>query len=349
MKSLVKKIIYTLAVPLVIYGCAAQLPDLVWPEPPAQPRIKYTDSFNSGAQFKKSSIVAEVALGAEAALTLKKPMGVHVEKDGKILVTDTGNADVHIWDPIGEDATSFSAEGSKFFFKPISLTSDSTGRIFVTDSQADKVGVFDAEYKLIAYLAPEIPFKQPSGICLNEKTNRLYVTDTHNHHIVVFDLQTLEFIKTIGRRGKEEGQFNFPSHIATNDDGNLYVVDTMNARVQIFDSEGNFMRAFGQFGDVIGMFARPKGIALDSEDHIYVVDAAFNNVQIFNQEGEPLLSFAEFGSDRGQLILPAGIYIDDEDFIYVVDSWNQRIVKYEYLGEKHDAREAATAAPAKKK
>lgn len=348
MKSLAKKILIAIAVPFILYGCTTTLPDIVWPEPPAQPRIKYIDTFTSGKDFKKSSIVSEVALGAEGNLFLKKPMGVHVDHNGRILVTDTGTANILIWDPIREDATSFSDQGSKAFFKPISLTTDSTGRIFVTDSQADKVGVFDPEYKLIAYLDPEIPFKQPSGITLNEKTNRLYVTDTHNHFIAVFELDSLNFLKTIGKRGKEEGQFNFPSHIDTDSAGNLYVVDTMNARVQIFDSEGNFMRAFGQFGDVIGMFARPKGIALDSEDHIYVVDAAFNNVQIFNQDGEPLLSFSGFGSDRGQLILPAGIDIDPEDFIYVVDSWNQRVVKFEYLGEKHDAREAAAPSTPKK-
>jgi len=344
MKSFAKKILFTLAVPLILYGCATPLADLVWPEPPAEPRIKYTTSYRSGADFKKTSLITEVAIGSEGSLSLKKPMSVHVDNAGKIFVTDTGNADIHVWDPAGEDATSFSAEGSKFFFKPIAIASDSTGRLFVTDSQADKVGVFDSKYQLLAYLTPEFPFKQPSGIAVDETNNLLYVTDTHNHYIAVFKLDTLEYVKTIGKRGKEEGQFNFPSHIALDNNGNLYVVDTMNARVQIFDSEGNFLRAFGQFGDVIGMFARPKGIAVDSEGHIYVVDAAFNNVQIFNQDGEPLLSFAGFGSDRGQLILPSGMDIDKDDYIYVVDQWNQRLMVYEFLGEKHAAREAAGAA-----
>lgn len=350
MKSMFKKVLLVIALPLLIYGCAgAPLPDVVWPEPPEKPRIKYVKTYTGPSDFAKSSMAAELVLGGEGSMGLVKPMGVHVNKAGKIYVTDTAAADVHVWDPKNKEATSFIKKGAKYFYKPISVTTDATGRIFISDSQGDKVAVFDNEYNIIAYLEPEEPFKQPSGIAVNDKTNRLYVTDTHNHNIVIFELDTLKYLTSIGKRGKEEGEFNFPSHLTTDDDGKLYVVDTMNARVQIFDSEGNFLQTFGQFGDAPGMFARPKGIGLDSEGHIYVVDAAFNNVQIFNQEGQILLAFAKYGNDRGDLILPAGLAIDDEDFIYVVDQWNERIQVYEYLGTKHEAREAEAAAGGKNK
>lgn len=349
MKSMFKKIFFAIAIPLIIYGCAAPpLPDVVWPEPPSKPRVKFVKSYHGGTDFKKTNIAANVLLGAEAASGLTKPMGVHVSDDGRIFVTDTAAADIHVWDPVNEEATTFILQGAKYFYKPIALATDSQGRMFVSDSQGDRVAVFDKDFKLLSYLAPEEEFKQPSGIAVSEETDRLYVTDTHNHNIKVFELSTLEYITTIGKRGKEEGQFNFPSHIAADENGSLYVVDTMNARVQIFDSEGNFLRGFGEFGDIPGMFARPKGISIDSEGHIYVVDAAFNNVQIFDSEGQVLMSFARYGSGRGELILPAGIHIDDDDYIYVVDQWNERVQKYEYLGEKHDAREAAAAAGSKK-
>lgn len=339
MKSILKGLLVIIA-PIILWSCAGPLPDVVWPLPPDPPRIKYVTSYHRGGDVSPTSIATEIILGAETAFTIRKPSGIHVDKDGRLFITDTAKADVFVFDPEKGKATSVTSEGVRGFFKPIGVATDSKGRVFITDSQADRVTVLDSEYKLLGYLETQAPFNQPTGIAVDEANNRLYVVDTHNHHVQAFALDTLEFEKIIGGRSKEEGGFNFPSHITVDNEGALYVTDTMNARIQIFDKEGRFLRSFGQFGDVPGMFARPKGVEVDSEGHIYVVDAAFNNVQIFNQEGVPLLHFGGYGSDRGQMILPSGIAINDEDYIYVVDSWNERVNVYEFLGEKHKAREA---------
>ncbi|MBI5587949.1 MAG: SMP-30/gluconolactonase/LRE family protein [Deltaproteobacteria bacterium] len=342
MKTTLKKILLTLAVPVILYGCAgAPLPDLYWPEPPDVPRIKYIRDYRGGNDFKSGSGAADILLGAEGGAVLKKPMSVHVSGDGKIFVTDTAASDVFLWDPEKLTATTLASMGAKLFYKPIGVATDDNGRIFITDSQTDKVTVLSKTGAIEATLQPQVPFKQPTGIAADKVRKKLYVTDTHNHYIVVFDLDTLKYIKTIGKRGKEEGDFNFPSHIAVGPKGYLYVSDTMNGRIQIFDADGKFVRAFGQFGDSPGMFARPKGVGVDSEGHIYVVDSAFNNVQIFDEEGQILMAFASYGSDRGQMVLPAGIAIDQNDFVYVVDSWNRRVEVFEYLGEKYKARLAA--------
>ncbi len=327
-------------VPALFIGCAVvELPELVWPEPPETPRIKYTRQYSGGSDFQSKSKAADILLGAKRALVLKKPKGVHVAKDNKIYVTDTAAGDVFIFDPINKEANSVNTMGARFFFKPIGVTTDDQNRIFITDSQTDKVTVLDQEGKVLATLKPRTPFKQPSGIAADSERNRLYVIDTHNHHIEVFALDTLKHEDTIGKRGKDEGEFNFPSNIAVDSEGHVYVVDTMNGRVQIFDAEGRFIHMFGQFGDIPGMFARPKGIDVDSEGHIYVVDAAFNNVQIFNQEGEPMMAFIGYGDDRGGMILPSGIALGPEDYVYVIDSWNRRVKVLEYLGDKHHERE----------
>lgn len=349
MKSIFRKILLTLAIPAILYGCAAPpLPDLYWPDPPEAPRIKYIRDYRGTADFSKSSMASDILLGGEGGMNLKKPMGVHIDPAGKVYVTDTAVSDVFIFDPANSKATTFSALGAKIFFKPIGVTTDvSTGRIFITDSQSDKVSVLDQTGRVLSTLQPPTPFKQPTGIAADTEHKKLFVTDTHSHNIQMFDLDTLKYIKTIGKRGKDEGEFNFPSHIAVGPTGNLYVADTMNGRIQIFDTDGKFIKAFGQFGDSPGMFARPKGVAVDSEGHIYTVDSAFNNVQIFDDEGNILMAFSAYGNDRGQMILPAGIAVDKDDYIYVVDSWNRRIEVFEFLGEKHKARMAAAAVKKK--
>lgn len=333
------KSLLTVLIPVLIYGCGAPpLPDVIWPEPPEQPRIKYIRDYRGTNDLSRSSIASEIILGGGGGAVLKKPMGVFVDGSGKIYVTDTATSDVLILDTLNKKGTTLSELGSKLFYKPVGVTSDSSGRIFVSDSQTDKVAVLDAKGQIITWLAPDEPFKGPTGIMADSERKKLYVTDTQHHHIKVFDLDTLKQINTIGKRGKDENDFNYPSHLTVDGKGNLYVVDSMNGRIQIFDSEGKFIRSFGQFGDAPGMFARPKGIAVDSEGHIYVVDAAFNNVQVFDEEGRILLAFSSYGSDRGQMILPAGMAVDKDDYLYVVDSWNRRVEVFEYLGEKYKER-----------
>ncbi|MFQ5428369.1 MAG: 6-bladed beta-propeller [Thermodesulfobacteriota bacterium] len=336
------KALFVLVIPVFLISCAPpKLPDIIWPGPPDPPRIKFIRSFHSGRDLKGSSIVGDVVLGGSTSYTMRKPNNIHVDKDGRLLVTDTAHTDVFIYDFPRKKVSSVKKAGTSIFFKPIGVTTDKTGRIFVSDTRTDQVAVLDEKGRLMSYLSPAIPFKQPTGLAVDNANDLLYVVDTHLHNVQVFDLKTLKHQRTIGERGKEEGSFNFPSHLAVDANSNIYVVDTMNARMQVFDVKGRFLYSYGQFGDAPGEFARPKGVAIDSEGHVYVVDAAFNNVQIFDDEGRILMSFGGYGTGRGQMILPAGIAIDKDDFIYVTDSWNERVDVYEYLGEKHKAREAA--------
>ncbi len=345
MSRFARKLLFVLAGAVILYGCAKPNPhgDIFWPPPPDEPRIKYVRAHRGTADFSKTGVAASIILGEASSTNLGKPIGVHVDNQGKVYVSDTARSDVFIFDPKNSVVTSLSAMGTKIFYKPIDLATDDSGRMFISDTQLDSVTVLDQTGKVLSTLKPEIPFQQPTGVAVDNTNRKVYVVDTHTHDIRVFDLDTLEPLTTLGKRGKEEGDFNFPSYITVDREGDVYVVDTMNGRLQIFDSEGRFIRAFGQFGDAPGMFARPKGIAIDSEGHIYVVDAAFNNVQIFNKEGRILLGFSGYGSYRGQMILPADIAIDDEDYLYVVDSWNARVNVYEFLGEKSKARAEAQA------
>jgi len=336
------KSLLVIAIPLLVISCGPpKAPDIVWPAPPNPPRVKFVRSFHSATDLKGASIVGAVVLGADTSFTMRKPNSIHVDKDGRILVTDTAHADIFIYDLKKKKVSSVSASGTRIFFKPIGVVTDDTGRIFVSDTRTDQVAVLDSKGRLMRYLAPGTPFKQPTGMAVDNALGRLYVVDTHLNNVQSFDLKTLKFLKAFGERGKEEGSFNFPSNITVDEKSNIYVVDTMNARVQVFDSVGRFLYSYGRFGDTPGEFARPKGIAIDSEGHVYVVDAAFNNVQIFDKEGKILMSFGGYGNGRGQMILPAGIAIDKDDFIYVADSWNERVDVYEFLGKKHAEREAA--------
>jgi sugar lactone lactonase YvrE len=259
-----------------------------------------------------------------------------------LYVTDTGSGQVLLFDIKAKKASALTTYRRSVFVKPVGVVTDDEGTIYVSDTQADKIFLFDKDRKFAKAYGMNNEFKQPAGLAVDNKRKRLYVVDTHQHKVIALNKDTGEEIMTFGQRGDKAGQFNFPSYVTLDRKGNIFVVDTMNGRVQQFDPKGRFIRSWGKLGDAPGMFARPKGIGIDSEGHVYVVDAAFNNIQIFSEEGEILMAFGEYGVGRGEQILPAGIAIDSEDRIYVVDQWNQRLNIYEFMGKKYRARQGGT-------
>jgi len=149
--------------------------------------------------------------------------------------------------------------------------------------------------------------------------------------------QNGQTLRTLGQRGSENGQFNFPTEVIVKS-GTLAVVDAMNFRVQTFDRKGVFQDAIGDPGDSSGALFRPKGIALDSEGHIYLVDGFRNAVQVFDRQGQLLYEFGGRGTKLGQFQLPAGLFIDHNDRVYVVDSYNRRVQVFQYHGLKTTAQ-----------
>ena len=133
-----------------------------------------------------------------------------------------------------------------------------------------------------------------------------------------------------GHRGKEPGEFNLPRDIAIGKEGQLYVVDGGNFRVQVFDGDGKYRNAFGTVGRQTGNFARPKEIATDREGNVYVADAAFGNFQIFSSEGDMLMFVGNRSEIDGpaKYMLPSGIFVDEDGRIYFVDQWYRKIDIY---------------------
>jgi sugar lactone lactonase YvrE len=128
--------------------------------------------------------------------------------------------------------------------------------------------------------------------------------------------------------------------LALADDGNLFVTDALNFRIQVFSPEGKFLRKFGEVGDGSGNFAAPKGVAADRRRHVYVADALLDAVQAFGDDGQLLLGFGEQGMKAGQFWMPNGLFINDADVLYVADAYNQRVQRFQLLPPPAVAGEA---------
>lgn len=323
---------------------AAAVPELVWPAPPLQPRIRFLGSISSPEDFGRKKgfwrKVWEFIRGDEEDEKMVRPMAVALDGKDRLLVADTNRGRVHIFDrrkgEEGEYSYLRSSEVETLRL-PIGLAVDGADNIYVADGELNKIFVFRPDGKFDRMLDTADWLKRPSALAIDRARQRLYVVDTPSHDIKVLDLPTGKVLSVIGSRGVERGQFNFPTFATLDRQGRLAVTDSMNMRVQIFDSEGQLLAAFGKNGDGSGDFSAPKGVALDSEGHVYVADAGFDNIQIFDEKGVLLLFWGTSGQEAGKFWLPAGLLIDAQDRIYVADSYNNRVQIFQYLGDS-DAR-----------
>ena len=267
----------------------------------------------------------------ENPTNLMRPVNLCVHKN-TFWILDQGNQSLTTIDFTNKESEKYFDSNGIGFPSLVGISKDDKGNIYYTDSQKNKIMKLNNDSKNIDFFAKNIEFNKPTGIAFSNKSKNIYICETGYHRIVVLNSGG-ELVYSIGTRGKEKGEFNFPTFIWIDQNGLLYVVDSMNFRVQVFDDTGKTISVFGETGDGSGNLARPKGIATDSFGHIYVVDALFHNVQVFNLNGDFLYGFGGQGRGQGEFWLPIGIYIDRSNKIYVSDSYNSRIQIFQLENE----------------
>jgi len=333
-----------LAVSLLLVGSAGNAGDCTaeenglspqWPPPPQVARISYLYSVTTPADAKISRgffgrIWRFIKGGVPERIS--RPQGIHVDPAGRLYVVDAGQRKIHVFDSSSSRYSSFPGKRMEGFEYPVGITADGKGRVYVSDSATGLVHVFDSFGKKYLRSIGKGELMRPTGLALRQETAELLVVDTLASEIVVFDTRDLTLKKRAGRNGDQRDALHYPTHIALAPDGEVYVTDAMNFRIQILSSDLGFRDFFGDAGDGPGSFSRPKGVAVDSDHNIYVVDALFDNVQIFNRGGELLLVFGTAGHAAGEFWLPNDIFIDSSDRIYVSDSYNSRVQVFQYDG-----------------
>jgi len=128
------------------------------------------------------------------------------------------------------------------------------------------------------------------------------------------------------------GHFFQLEGLSVDDEGNVYVTDSGNARVQKFTSDGQFLNTWGVSGTDNGEFKKPTGIAT-YENNVYVVDSEQSRIQVFDSTGKFLQSWGKSGSDQGEFFYPQGISISNDGVVYVADTKNHRIQQFTTDGE----------------
>ena len=325
---------YKLILILLIFSYSVRSDDgaLVWPPPPDIPKIKWIKEVNKieDLQEEKSlfSRIIDLVFGKEKKRIIK-PFGSYAKKE-KLYFTDTGAKAIFIFNLKKKSLKIIDRIGDYNLSSPIDVVVDNKGRIYVSDSVLGTVFITNEDGDYLGKIGGGAIIR-PTGLAIDDKRNILYITDTVGSRIFAISLKDKKLLRKIGKLGKKEGEFNRPTFITTDKEGNLYVSDTLNARIQVFDKEGNYLYSFGQRGTSIGNFANPRGISVDSDGNIYVTDTLLSAVQVFNSKGELLLVIGHYGTGKGEFAYPEDISINSKDYIFVSDSYNMRIQIFKYL------------------
>jgi DNA-binding beta-propeller fold protein YncE len=332
-------------------GCASaplkvNYDEYVWPPPPDPARIKLEDVVLGRAETLAKSRFQRALLGSSPRGTydwLKKPFAVGYDAQGRLLVTDSALGALFRFDRAARKVDVLGTTGAVSLRTPLGLDVGRDGRIYVADVGIHKVVAFDPEGRVRAAYGREGELENPTDAAVSPDGLSLYVADSRAHRIVVFDIANARQLRSIGRRGEGEGEFNFPSAVAFDSSGNLLVVDQINARVQILTPDGGFLDQFGGLGVGYANFIRPKDVAVDETGFVYVTDAAFGNVQIFDADLRLLTYVGANGDSPGQFRITGGVAVHGDQFA-VVDQLGRRVQVFRYVVPKTAGQEALTAS-----
>ena len=333
---------------------------LVWPNPPSIARVKWLDYFAgekidyapSATAKPKASWMDRLAGGQTDAekfnpktfpFQLIGPYGIAIDSKGMVYVADQRVGAVFIFDP-QTHGTQLIRNGSEAHFGWINgVAVDDDDRLFVSDGKMHRVLVFNPKHEMESQITEGIV--DPVGMAVDSTNRFLYVVDTQQDQVIVYDADSLKLLRRIGTGGKNHfltspGDFGAPQGIALDADGNVYVTDTLNDRVEIFDADGNFISTFGKAGDGPGYFARPKGIAVDGDGHIWVADEMQDRLQVFNRDGQ-LLTYIGTGHGElpGQFKSLIGVAIDKQNRVFTTEQEPGRVQMFRYVTDSEAAAE----------
>lgn len=234
-------------------------------------------------------------IGDSERYPLALPVGVALDADENVYVTDTGTRSVRVYDREGEFRT---AIGKNVLVRPTGVALDADRqRLYVVDTgqndsiEAHRVKVFDLAGELVQQIGRrgdgDGEFNFPTFASLDAE-GRLYVVDSVNSRIQVFDADG-SFLWKFGHSGDRIGDFARPKGVAVDTFGNIYVVDSRWSNVQIFNQQGRLLMIFAGVGTYPGLLMNPTAVTIDRENRIYVSDTLGKRVSIYqlvNTTGE---------------------------------------------------------------
>jgi len=266
-------------------------------------------------------------------IKLKRPQGLISDNNGIIYISDVSHQGVFAIDTINGTLKVWKKAGkNEYFNSPIGIALTDKHELLIADAELGYIVRLDTHGKPLGLIKHD-SLTRPTGIVFNKEKQLIYVSDTSNDDIKVFNRQG-ELQRVIGKSTPDILNLNAPTFLAQHSQG-LLISDTLNAQVKLIktnESAYELKTSFSKRGMKLGNLSRPKGVASDSEGNVYIIESYFDHLLVFNEQGQFLLPLGGTGYGAGEFYLPSGIWIDNRDRIYIADMMNGRISVFQFLG-----------------
>lgn len=261
-------------------------------------------------------------------IEVQLPTDVVVSKGKKIYAVDGTRNRVSVFGYNGAALFSFGKKGSEngMFNSPTGIGIDKDDNLYVCDSGNRRIQIFNSSGTFLRSFTVKEGASGPArpvDVAINNRTNLCYITDSANHRIVVCDLKGKQVYEW-GGKGDSNQEFRYPATVAFAE--YLYIVDSLNSRVQVYEGGGIFVKSIGKWGVLPGEFFRPKGVAISNEKDVFVSDGYMDVIEVFGEEGYKYVLGDEKGEIR-RFASPLGIFIEG-DRLYVSEMVSNRIGVY---------------------
>jgi DNA-binding beta-propeller fold protein YncE len=207
---------------------------------------------------------------------------------------------------------------------PRAITYSSAGDTFFVIDKLARIQQIDHSGRWVGeWQMPDWHKGKPVGLTVGPDGN-VYIADTHYHRVMVYS-PAGELVSEWGELGTGPGQFVFPTDVAFDDQGRVFVSEYGdNDRVQVFDGEGAFLFQFGRFGQGEGELSRPQSLLIDG-DVIYITDSCNHRISVFRTDGTFVRNMGGIGSGPGEFRYPWGLDMDAAGNLIVAEFGNNRV------------------------
>ena len=243
---------------------------------------------------------------------VSKPLGITANSQGELLVTERDGSIIKFY--TNEKREKLVTQRELTALRCIAV--DDEDNIYCIDENNNKILTCDKNGGNVQVHKVMLKYGCFRRSALFIIRNELLISERGSRGIImVYDRE----LKYVGRiQHKEMGLVH---DISADVHGNLYVTDYSNAFIQVFSTDGVFLRSLGKDNNKL---KRPWGVCVSGQ-YVYVTDITSHCVLVFTTDGVYVTSFGQYGSKEGDFDRPFYLYIDKDQFVYVSESWNNRI------------------------
>jgi DNA-binding beta-propeller fold protein YncE len=295
--------------------------------------VKKTDykSSASSGPVKGLKPVAILAQGEVGSSALDRPTGIAVDFQGNIFIADTGNDRVVKCDGQGRflAETGGFGSGAGEFNRPTYMATDNGLNLYVVDAQNQRIQRLDRNLNFISTIQigedQDFPgLGLPEGIALTP-SGEMMISDTEGDLLIQLSSLT-EYKTAYGGFGEMEGGLRDPLGVHVDRNGQVYVADSRNDRVAVFDQFGNFLRSLGE-----KVLNGPAGVTVGRDGSVCVANAGGNSLAVLGPEGDLIAEYGKLEQGMMSLSGPTDLEFGPEGKLFLVDSGNHRVVVFEVL------------------